>query len=56
MESGIQKLSSLAVSRRASAACGANLVPCIMELGGKAPLMRALFSRGGLVKRIRKLF
>ena len=42
IESGIQKLvftGGVETGRRVAAACGANLVPCVMELGGKAPLI-----------------
>jgi acyl-CoA reductase-like NAD-dependent aldehyde dehydrogenase len=42
IESGIQKLvftGGVATGRKVAAACGANLVPCILELGGKAPLL-----------------
>jgi succinate-semialdehyde dehydrogenase/glutarate-semialdehyde dehydrogenase len=42
IESGIQKLiftGGVATGKRVAAACGAQLVPCIMELGGKAPLL-----------------
>ncbi len=42
IESGIQKLvftGGVETGKRVAAACGANLVPCIMELGGKAPLI-----------------
>ena len=42
IESGIQKLiftGGVATGRRVAAACGAQLVPCVMELGGKAPLL-----------------
>lgn len=40
--SGIQKLvftGGVETGRRVAAECGANLVPCVMELGGKAPLI-----------------
>jgi succinate-semialdehyde dehydrogenase/glutarate-semialdehyde dehydrogenase len=42
VESGIQKLvftGGVATGRKVAAACGANLVPCVLELGGKAPLV-----------------
>jgi succinate-semialdehyde dehydrogenase/glutarate-semialdehyde dehydrogenase len=42
IESGIQKLvftGGVATGRKVAAACGANLVPCVLELGGKAPLL-----------------
>lgn len=42
IESGIQKLvftGGVETGRRVAAACGANLVPVVMELGGKAPLV-----------------
>lgn len=42
IESGIQKLvftGGVETGKRVAAACGANLVPCVMELGGKAPLV-----------------
>jgi succinate-semialdehyde dehydrogenase/glutarate-semialdehyde dehydrogenase len=42
IESGIQKLAftgGVETGKRVAAACGANLVPCVMELGGKAPLI-----------------
>ncbi|MBS2016965.1 MAG: aldehyde dehydrogenase family protein [Deltaproteobacteria bacterium] len=42
IESGIQKLvftGGTETGKRVAAACGANLVPCVMELGGKAPLI-----------------
>ena len=42
IESGIQKLvftGGTETGKRVAAACGANLVPCVMELGGKAPLV-----------------
>ncbi len=42
VESGIQKLvftGAVETGRKVAAACGANLVPCTMELGGKAPLV-----------------
>jgi len=42
IESGIQKLvftGGVETGRRVAAACGAKLVPCVMELGGKAPLV-----------------
>jgi acyl-CoA reductase-like NAD-dependent aldehyde dehydrogenase len=42
VESGIQKLvftGGVETGKRVAAACGANLVPCVMELGGKAPLV-----------------
>src|SRR3954451_20177980 len=42
IESGIQKVvftGGVETGKRVAAACGANLVPCVMELGGKAPLI-----------------
>jgi acyl-CoA reductase-like NAD-dependent aldehyde dehydrogenase len=42
IESGIQKLvftGAVETGRRVAAACGARLMPCVMELGGKAPLL-----------------
>lgn len=42
IESGIQKLvftGGVSTGRKVAAACGAALVPCVMELGGKAPLV-----------------
>ena len=42
IESGIQKLvftGGTETGRKVAAACGQNLVPCVMELGGKAPLI-----------------
>jgi succinate-semialdehyde dehydrogenase/glutarate-semialdehyde dehydrogenase len=42
IESGIQKLvftGGVETGRRVAAACGQQLVPCVMELGGKAPLI-----------------
>ncbi len=42
IEGGIQKLiftGAVETGKRVAAACGANLVPCVMELGGKAPLI-----------------
>src|SRR5271156_5055978 len=42
IESGIQKLvftGAVETGRKVAAACGANLIPCVMELGGKAPLL-----------------
>lgn len=42
IESGIQKLiftGGVETGKRVAAACGANLVPCVIELGGKAPLV-----------------
>jgi acyl-CoA reductase-like NAD-dependent aldehyde dehydrogenase len=42
IESGIQKLvftGGVETGKRVAAACGARLVPCVMELGGKAPLI-----------------
>jgi acyl-CoA reductase-like NAD-dependent aldehyde dehydrogenase len=42
IESGIQKLiftGGVATGKRVASACGAQLVPCVMELGGKAPLL-----------------
>jgi acyl-CoA reductase-like NAD-dependent aldehyde dehydrogenase len=42
IDAGIQKMiftGSVATGKRVAAACGARLVPCVMELGGKAPLV-----------------
>jgi succinate-semialdehyde dehydrogenase/glutarate-semialdehyde dehydrogenase len=42
IEGGIQKLvftGGTETGKKVAAACGANLVPCVMELGGKAPLI-----------------
>jgi succinate-semialdehyde dehydrogenase/glutarate-semialdehyde dehydrogenase len=42
IEGGIQKLvftGGVETGKRVAAACGANLVPCVIELGGKAPLL-----------------
>jgi acyl-CoA reductase-like NAD-dependent aldehyde dehydrogenase len=42
IDSGIQKLvftGAVETGKKVAAACGANLVPCVMELGGKAPLL-----------------
>ncbi len=42
IESGIQKLvftGGVETGKRVAEACGRNLVPCVMELGGKAPLI-----------------
>ena len=42
IESGIQKLvftGGTETGRKVAAACGQNLVPCVLELGGKAPLV-----------------
>ncbi|HVH47855.1 MAG TPA: aldehyde dehydrogenase family protein [Labilithrix sp.] len=42
IEGGIQKLvftGGVETGRKVAAACGANLVPCVTELGGKAPLI-----------------
>ena len=42
IESGIQKLvftGGVETGKRVAAACGARLIPCVMELGGKAPLV-----------------
>ena len=42
IESGIQKLvftGGTETGKLVAAACGAHLVPCVMELGGKAPLI-----------------
>jgi len=42
IEGGIQKLiftGGVETGKKVAAACGANLVPCVMELGGKAPLL-----------------
>jgi acyl-CoA reductase-like NAD-dependent aldehyde dehydrogenase len=42
IEAGIQKLvftGGVETGKRVAAACGANLVPCVIELGGKAPLI-----------------
>ncbi|HEY2513250.1 MAG TPA: aldehyde dehydrogenase family protein, partial [Polyangiaceae bacterium] len=41
VESGIQKLiftGGVETGKKVAAACGARLIPCVMELGGKAPL------------------
>jgi acyl-CoA reductase-like NAD-dependent aldehyde dehydrogenase len=42
IDSGIQRMvftGSVAVGKKVGAACGARLVPCVLELGGKAPLI-----------------
>ncbi len=42
IEGGIQKLcftGGVETGKKVAAACGANMVPCVMELGGKAPLV-----------------
>jgi succinate-semialdehyde dehydrogenase/glutarate-semialdehyde dehydrogenase len=42
IEGGIQKLvftGGVETGRKVAAACGQNLVPCVVELGGKAPLV-----------------
>jgi acyl-CoA reductase-like NAD-dependent aldehyde dehydrogenase len=42
IEGGIQKLcftGGVETGKKVAAACGANLIPCVMELGGKAPLI-----------------
>ena len=42
VESGIQKLvftGAVETGKKVAAACGARLIPCVMELGGKAPLI-----------------
>jgi acyl-CoA reductase-like NAD-dependent aldehyde dehydrogenase len=42
IESGVQKVvftGGVETGRRVAAACGAALIPCVMELGGKAPLI-----------------
>jgi acyl-CoA reductase-like NAD-dependent aldehyde dehydrogenase len=42
IEGGIQRLiftGGVATGRKVAASCGENLVPCVMELGGKAPLV-----------------
>ncbi len=42
IESGVQKVvftGGVETGKRVAAACGAQLVPCVMELGGKAPLI-----------------
>src|SRR5690606_23517390 len=42
IDSGIQKLiftGSVATGRRVAMACAERLVPCVLELGGKAPLI-----------------
>ncbi|MEO8878679.1 MAG: aldehyde dehydrogenase family protein [Polyangiaceae bacterium] len=42
IDSGIQKLvftGGVETGKKVAAACGARLVPCVMELGGKAPLI-----------------
>jgi succinate-semialdehyde dehydrogenase/glutarate-semialdehyde dehydrogenase len=42
IEAGIQKLvftGGVETGKRVAAACGAKLIPCVMELGGKAPLI-----------------
>jgi acyl-CoA reductase-like NAD-dependent aldehyde dehydrogenase len=42
IDAGIQKLiftGSVATGRKVAAACGERLIPCVLELGGKAPLI-----------------
>ncbi|MFO0661202.1 MAG: aldehyde dehydrogenase family protein [Polyangiaceae bacterium] len=42
IDAGIQKLvftGGVATGKKVAAACGARLIPCVMELGGKAPLI-----------------
>ena len=42
IEGGIQKMvftGGVETGKRVASACGANLVPCVIELGGKAPLL-----------------
>src|SRR5262249_7541211 len=42
IDSGIQFVvftGSVATGKRVAAACGERLIPCVMELGGKAPLV-----------------
>jgi len=42
IESGVNKIvftGAVETGRRVAAACGAQLIPCVMELGGKAPLI-----------------
>ena len=42
IDGGIQKLvftGGVETGKRVAAACGARLIPCVMELGGKAPLL-----------------
>jgi len=42
IDSGVQKIvftGGVATGRRVAAACGERLIPCVMELGGKAPLI-----------------
>jgi acyl-CoA reductase-like NAD-dependent aldehyde dehydrogenase len=42
IEAGIQRLvftGGVETGKRVAAACGAKLIPCVMELGGKAPLI-----------------
>ena len=42
IDSGIQKMvftGSVETGKKVAAACGARLIPCVMELGGKAPLI-----------------
>lgn len=42
IDSGIQKLvftGGVETGKKVAAACGARLIPCVMELGGKAPLI-----------------
>ena len=42
IEAGVQKIvftGGVETGRRVAAACGARLIPCVMELGGKAPLI-----------------
>ena len=42
IESGVQKMvftGGVETGKKVAAACGARLIPCVMELGGKAPLL-----------------
>jgi len=42
IDSGVQKIiftGGVASGKRVAAACGERLIPCVMELGGKAPLL-----------------
>jgi len=42
IDAGIQRMiftGSVETGKRVAAACGARLIPCVMELGGKAPLI-----------------
>lgn len=42
IDSGVQKIvftGGVATGKRVAAACGERLIPCVMELGGKAPLI-----------------